>query len=92
MIGHDHPPTDRHPAAERRMPAGCAYHTDQPAPDQWVAVGEGAALDEAGRLVHRLVVGAGPTEAAAVAALERRCLDGTAGYRWIDHGAADRPS
>ncbi|HEX5502845.1 MAG TPA: hypothetical protein VFW96_09490 [Thermomicrobiales bacterium] len=94
MTGHDHPPMDSHatPAAARQTPGGCAYHTDQPAPDQWVAVGEGTDMDEAGRQAHRLVVGTGPTEAAAVGALERRCLDGTAGYRWIDRGEADRPA
>lgn len=79
-------------AVVRQTPGGCAYHTDQPAPGQWVAIGEGAALDETGRLVRRLVVGTGPTEATAVDALERRCLDGTAGYSWIDGGEADRPS
>ena len=50
----------------------CHYYTSQPAPTQWVAVGVTSLL-EAGAPRHRMLVGTGRSESAAVRALRRRC-------------------
>jgi hypothetical protein len=54
------------------------YHVDQPAPNQWVAVGlvSTGVGDAAG--AQWLVVETGATEAAAVSALRQRCPRSTA--------------
>ena len=49
------------------------YYTTQPSPTQWVAVGVLTSARDVDREPHhRLVVGNGRTEAAAIAALRRR--------------------
>ncbi|HET7035702.1 MAG TPA: hypothetical protein VFI42_08500 [Thermomicrobiaceae bacterium] len=56
----------------------CHYSTSQPAPTQWVAVGVTSLLDQ-GDPRHRMLVGTGSSEAAAIRALRRRC-------RWLSAG------
>ena len=51
----------------------CRYYTSQPAPSQWVAVGVTTAEETASSERHRMLVGTGRTETAAVRALRRRC-------------------
>lgn len=67
----------------------CVYHTEQPAPTQWIAVGQGNRPDPAGGQWHRLVVGTGTTEAAAVEDMRQRCRQRSAGYQWHAAGEAE---
>jgi hypothetical protein len=66
----------------------CVYHTEQPAPTQWIAVGQGDCPDASGGQWHRLVIGTGTTEAAAIANMRQRCLLRSLGYQWHTTGGA----
>ena len=67
----------------------CQYHTEQPAPAQWIAVGLGNRPDPAGGRWHRLVVGTGATEATAIEDMRQRCQLRSAGYQWHAAGGAE---
>jgi len=51
----------------------CRFYTSQPSPNQWVAVGITATLKSSADPNHRLLVGTGRSEVAAIRSLHRRC-------------------
>ena len=67
----------------------CAYHTEQPAPAQWIAVGQGNRPAAAGGQWHRLVIGTGTTEAAAIEDMRQRCQLRSVGYQWHTAGETE---
>ena len=52
---------------------GCRYHTVQPAPTQWAAIGVTHVTGSDGEVTPRLIVEVGPTEREALGALRSRC-------------------
>lgn len=66
--GHLHE-RDAHSSTEHE----CRYYTMHPAPTQWVAIGITTRPPTAREQNHRLLVGEGQTETAAIRSLRRRC-------------------